>query len=159
MPIKRTLSSIKKAHTAHPNSRKARQVTRAVLRSDRLASKQLDTSQSKHHVLVNKLTWFQLQLDPANPGKTYTKDQVNAMIADYISRNDEEIQNLVDSTSRVVPKKLALLEELKRQEEKQHSEGQFEMVDLGCAANLRAFLNWNGDYNAVGLLKMAKYKK
>lgn len=157
MPIKRTILSIKKAHSAHPNSRKASQLKRALLRNDKLASRVFSAASNKQHPLVDKLTWFQLQLDDRS---VYSLQDANSFIREYISRNDDEIARLEAEcrANRPTPARLSLLQTLRKREQEEHESGSFEMVDLTVCKCLKAFREWSGDYNAIPLLKIIKYK-
>jgi hypothetical protein len=158
MPIKRTVFSVKKADSAHPNSRKASQLKRALLRDDKLAGRIHSAATSKQHPLVDKLTWFQLQMDER---PSYSLADANHFIVEYVRRNEEEIERLQGECrpKRPVPARLALLQALREREEDEHRTGSFEMVDLTTSKGCAAFRKWSGDYNAMSLLKLIKYKK
>lgn len=150
--------SIKKADSAHPKSRKASQLKRALLRNDKLKGRIFSAASNKQHPLVDKLTWFQLQLDE-HP--VYTAQEVSDFITEYVNRNDEEIRQLESECrpNRPVPPRLNLLQTLRKKDQEEHESGVFEMVDLTTAKTVKAFREWSGDYNAVPLLKIVKYKK
>lgn len=157
MPIKRTIFSVKKASSAHPNSRKASQLKRAFLRNDKLAGRVFSAAHNKQHPLVDKLTWFQLQMDERS---VYTSQEASDFIKEYVGRNDEEMKRLESEVrpNRPTPARLSLLQTLRRKDEEEHLNGVFEMVDLTSAKAVATFREWSGDYNAIPLLKIIKYK-
>jgi hypothetical protein len=158
MPIKRTLRSVTKASSAHPRSRKASQLNRALLRDSHLSARLQKSLSSKQHPLVDRLTWFQLQLDDR---AAYTALQADEFISEYINRHDDEIQHIEASLrpGRPVPSRLLMLRQVKKQDRDLHETGSFEMVDLLSPQSVTVFRAWSGDYNSIDLLKMMRYKK
>jgi translation machinery-associated protein 16 len=157
MPIKRTLLSVKKADTAHPRSRKATQLNRALVRDSHLSARLQKAASSKQHPLVDRLTWFQLQLEK----DFYTPIEVDIFVSQYIDRFNQEMQEIEASLrpGRPVPTRLAMLKHVQKHEREIHENGSFEMVDLLSPQSVAAFKAWSGDYNSISLLKIVRYKK
>lgn len=158
----------------HPRSRKATQLHRTQLRQGKLVHQK--NSRNVTHVfplctlpgpvsstiltvvVVDRVTWFQLVIDPeAGP---LPRDEVHSLIAEYLGRFDEEIEQLKASqrTGRPKPKRLDELEMVRQQEREAYERTGFEMPDLMCAASVAALRRWDGTRESFSQVKMIRIK-
>lgn len=103
------------------------------------------------------MQWFQLILDPDQ--KTLTEEEMHELVMLYISRYDEEADQLRAKEmrpGRPVPRRLDELEMARRQEEQEYSSSGFNMPELRDARNVETLRAWNGDYNSLSTIKQTR---
>lgn len=133
---KHKLSKIKATEKAHPYSRKAVQMRRAINRDDKLA-KQKTASDVKKTRVADRLSWFKYAL--ADDIVVATNDQVHEIIEMYIARNDEEIQDIRGKLrkGRPKPSRLDLLENLRAKDIQEYNNG------IGMSARILCDHAWH----------------
>lgn len=113
------------------------------------------TARLKQHPIIDKLTWFQLQIESHQ--KSFTLEEATDFVQRYVDRNMEEMCSL--KVKRPIPPRYNLLKALREREVHELENGQFEMVELCDEKSISLFRQWNGDYNFLPLMKMRKYRK
>ncbi|KAJ3261188.1 hypothetical protein HK103_006497 [Boothiomyces macroporosus] len=151
---KKTLKNIKGLDKAHPYSRKASQMKRAILRTSTMSTKDSLRQEPKQRV-VDKLLWFKEKADDV-----LTLDQLREVIEEYINRNMEEIMELKKNwrQGRPKPNRLDLLENLHSKEMQDFKLG-FEVPDLTNKDVIDYYKVWKGDYNAISDIKIVRVKQ
>eukprot|EP01135_Chromosphaera_perkinsii_P007835 Nk52_evm27s1020 gene=Nk52_evmTU27s1020 len=139
----------------HPNSRKAKQITRAVHRIDKLDKRKVQNVKGMSS-LAEKLVWFQQNLVE---GKTaYTYGEILQLIMRYIERNDEAIQMAEEirkngGSSNI---KSEVLFELKEREMGLYYSG-FQAPDLTRVKIVKALKGWEGDLNLMSNIELKTF--
>ncbi|KAJ3181090.1 hypothetical protein HDU85_003795 [Gaertneriomyces sp. JEL0708] len=146
------LSKIKAVDKAHPYSRKAVQMRRAINREEKLG-KQKSASENKKTRIAERVLWFKYALPEDTPAAT--NELVHEIIQLYIQRNDDEIQQVQSKWRKNQPKpaRLDLLLLLKQKDMDEYRDG-MEIPLLTDAKNVTALRHWDGDYNALPAIKM-----
>ncbi|ORX80583.1 hypothetical protein BCR32DRAFT_20688 [Anaeromyces robustus] len=154
MPKKLTVKSVKGFENAHPYSRKAHQVQRAMLREEK-NSKTKNAKMAENNLEIEKYQWFREAIPKERAN--LTKEELTNVVQRYIDRNDEEIEN-INSTlrkGRPTPPRLTLLKALKKKEQEEFNHGFF-VPDLTIAKNVKTLRNWKDDWNSIKLIKLIK---
>lgn len=159
MPKKLSTREIRKKDQAHPKSRKSQQIQRSLLRKDRLGRRKQERTKTRFHPLVDRLTWFQLAIDPAEESLTASK--IHQLVSEYLGRFDAEVAGLQASLRPGRPRPLRLdeLEMVQRLEAEEYSSGSFEVPLMTTSAGLAALLRWDGLYDSISQVPMTKIKK
>lgn len=156
MPNNRKVSvkKIKLGDSAHPSSRKARQLTRAVARVERVkkhAKERIDTKTPK----VERFLWFKSHLD--NNTTVLTRPQLHELVKLFLSRYDEELESLIQMHREGRPRPKAAREDalimLKQAEQAEYVSG-FELPDLTSPRMVKLFKDWGGDPNSLKIIKL-----
>eukprot|EP00833_Pecoramyces_ruminatium_P013842 jgi/Orpsp1_1/1187874/evm.model.d7180000060839.1 len=108
MPKKLTVKSVKNYENAHPYSRKAHQVQRAMLREEKY-SKTKNAKMAENNLEIEKYQWFRNAIPEERTNLTL--EELTNTIERYINRNDEEIENITSNLrkGRPTPQRLTLL--------------------------------------------------
>ncbi|KAJ3020503.1 hypothetical protein HKX48_000707 [Thoreauomyces humboldtii] len=148
---KHKISKISKSDTAHPYSRKATQMRRALNRDDKLHKQKSDNNVKRTRV-VERLLWFKYAIEDDTVALTI--DQVHDIIHMYIGRNDDEIEEIVANMrkGRPPPGRLELLRNLRAKDMQEFNVG-IVVPDLTAQKNVAALKSWEGDYNGMGHIK------
>lgn len=152
---KKTLKSIKNKATAHPYSRKATQIRRALHRNvkiDVLNSKRSSTQLA----IINKQIFFKHAIDPTLP--CISKADLLELILMYLSRFDDEINRLtsLQRKDRKTDPKLASLLLVKSSEMEEFKSSGMEVVDLTDKQTVKMVHLWDGDFNFYKTLKLIR---
>ncbi|KAI8916743.1 hypothetical protein PhCBS80983_g04437 [Powellomyces hirtus] len=154
---KHKLSKIKDGDKAHPYSRKATQMRRAINRDEKMG-KQKSASEIKRTRLVDRMLWFKFVIE--NDMQTATIEQVHDIIQMYIGRHDAEILTIEQSLrkGRPPPGRLELLRILRAKDMQEYNNG-IEIPQLTDAKNVTRLKEWEGDYNAMASIKSVIIRK
>lgn len=154
MPKKLTVKSVKGYENAHPYSRKAHQVQRAMLREEK-NSKTKNAKLAENNLEIEKYQWFRKAVPEERTNLTL--EELTNAIERYINRNDEEIDSITSSLrkGRPAPPRLTLLQALKKKELEDFNHGIF-VPDLTVAKNVKTLRNWKDDWNSIKLIKLIK---
>ncbi|KAI8817951.1 translation machinery-associated protein 16 [Fimicolochytrium jonesii] len=159
MPNNRVIkmSKVKQSEKAHPYSRKAVQMRRAMNREDKLA-KNKSASDVKKTRAVERMLWFKYALDEELTAAT--KEQVHDIIGQYINRYDLEIAELTENMrkGRPPPARLELLKTLRSKDIQEYNTG-IEVPQMMHPKNVVALRKWEGDYNGIGEIKTVVVRK
>ncbi|KAJ2957423.1 hypothetical protein NQZ79_g6844 [Umbelopsis isabellina] len=145
----------------HPSSRKAFQLTRVVMRNDRLEQR----ARSKETVgnpKIDRYLWFKFALDDTLP--CATTEELHSLIQMYLCRHDEELENLqaLRKGSRPKTSRQDILEALIKKEKDEYEKGfvadatilcALELPDLQNPKNVKILRSWDGDKNSMARIK------
>ncbi|KAG9298862.1 hypothetical protein G9A89_015883 [Geosiphon pyriformis] len=137
----------------YPSSRKAVQLQRVFLRTERLQKKKI------RHVtqpLVERIQWFRYALDESLP--CATKSEIYDLIEMYISRNDcelDQLKSLHRNGQRPKAAREDMLEALKKKELAEFKNG-LEIPDLMNPKNIKILREWDGDSNSLSQIKLTR---
>ncbi|KXN65300.1 hypothetical protein CONCODRAFT_80802 [Conidiobolus coronatus NRRL 28638] len=131
-----SLKDIKNKDKAHPYSRKANQIQRAIDRSIKVEKKKMR---------AERFLWFSHALDEELISATM--EEVHDLIQTYLDRNEEELSTNSKSFQADMIK-LQHAKELKEYE----VEG-FEVPDLTNMKNVKLLREWDGDVNSIQSIK------
>ena len=139
----------------HPNSRKAKQISRAAHRVDKIDKKKINQVKGMSQ-LATKLVWFQQNLEEGK--SAYTYGEVLDLILNYIHRNDLDIEHSEElrksgSSSNI---KSEILHEMKQSEIDQYYSG-FKAPDLTRTKIVKALKNWEGDLNLISNIELKTF--
>jgi translation machinery-associated protein 16 len=153
---KKTLKDIKGLEKAHPYSRKATQMKRAIGRQASLSAKDTLRNEPRKRA-VDKLLWFKDHL-PLHD--TLTKSEIHDIIDGYVNRNAKEIMELKKNwrEGRPKPNRLDLLESLQSQNQKEYKAG-IEMPDLSLPGNVEILRKWDGQYGGITRIVSTRVKQ
>jgi hypothetical protein len=127
-------------HKAHPHSRKAKQISRSITRTNNLKEKGKVRDKEKIRQL-EVLRQIHDLLPETNDGREgLSAQQLHKVILEFINRNSEEIERL---KSKGNPQ-MSLLVELEREEMQQFNGNGIQFPDLRRKHVLDLFRNWNG---------------
>ncbi|KAJ3159168.1 hypothetical protein HDU86_002070 [Geranomyces michiganensis] len=148
---KKKISKIDNAATAHPYSRKATQLRRALNRDDKLHSQKKAGDVKKTRV-VDRMLWFKYALDDNLVAATL--EHAHEIVRMYIGRHDAEIDELVARLrkGRPPPGRLELLRNLRAKDQQEYNNG-IEVPNLTDPKNVVTLKAWEGDYNGLSHIK------
>ncbi|KAF9579939.1 translation machinery-associated protein 16 [Lunasporangiospora selenospora] len=153
---KHTMKSIKNKDMIHPSSRKAQQITRVVLRKDRLEQRQKNRT-AHAHTRTERHLWFRHAVP--EDVVSLTRPQCHALVEEYLGRYNEEYQSLLalHRPGKVRPKAARedLLAGLMAQERQEYASG-FEIPDFTSPKNLKLLREWDGDVNSMLRIKVIR---
>ncbi|KAI8813283.1 translation machinery-associated protein 16 [Cladochytrium replicatum] len=149
---KKSLRDVKNAQGAgivgaHPYSRKATQMRRALHRESVLTEKTAKRDDVKFHK-AERIVYFRLAVPDDKQCATF--DELHEYIQLYISRNDDEMKKLTENVrpGRPRPPKLDLLESLKKKDIAEYEKG-FGVPNLVDPNTVKILRACEGDYNAI----------
>ncbi|OZJ06140.1 hypothetical protein BZG36_01018 [Bifiguratus adelaidae] len=147
-----TLKTIKGKDAMHPSSRKAVQVTRVLLRNDRIQAKAKDRI-AMVNPKVERWLWFRDLLGEDTP--SIPKADLYTLIEQYISRNDAELEELKTTHRKGQRPKAAredVLAALIAKERDEYKKG-MEIPDITKPKNVTLLRQWNGDRNSMSRIQ------
>ncbi|KAK3596377.1 hypothetical protein CHS0354_036927 [Potamilus streckersoni] len=144
----------------HPNSRVAEQLARKSAHEIRKHKSHSETT-AKVELLVQKLRWFQENLDPQKT--TFMKSELAELCNKYLHRFDQELEQIqiINSVgcrqkgNQHVQREVAIKLTLER-ETKEFEDSGMEVPDLINGKNLQAFKSWTGEAKYLPNLKLRK---
>ncbi|KAL3875538.1 hypothetical protein ACJMK2_033482 [Sinanodonta woodiana] len=148
----------------HPNSRVAEQLARKSAHEIRKYRSQSGHA-AKVELLVQKLKWFQENLDPQKT--TFVKSDLAELCEKYLQRFEQELEQIqiINSVgcrqkgNQHVQREVAIKLTLER-ETKEFEDSGMEVPDLINGKNLQAFKSWTGEAKYLPNLKLRKsFKK
>ncbi|ORY98130.1 translation machinery-associated protein 16 [Syncephalastrum racemosum] len=155
---KLTLKNIKNRDAAHPYSRKAKQLNRAIQRKEKLTTARAARHSSNPR--VERWLWFRFALDENLP--CASEEHVHELIRMYIDRTDDELEELEKKASKAMHRqkspKIEVLKSLKHSEENEYESG-MELPILTDADVVKILRAWDGDANSLARIKTTLYRK
>eukprot|EP00275_Glaucocystis_incrassata_P000917 EC121156.1.p1 GENE.EC121156.1~~EC121156.1.p1 ORF type:complete len:158 (+),score=20.83 EC121156.1:81-554(+) len=137
----------------HPNSRKAQRMERNEFRKSKVAARKATKEREKDRPLVQKLRWFQEHLPPDK--LRYSTADIHALIKEYLSRNDTELQRLEQLNKKTTGQDL--LEAAIKHERALYRSG-FAAPDLTNLRNLKRLRDWDGGVNGASNIAMREFR-
>ncbi|KAH3671051.1 hypothetical protein OGAPHI_000762 [Ogataea philodendri] len=153
---------LKPSKLLHPKGRKARLVSRATLRDEKLAKKKAIHQDRKSEEL-QIVTYFQQVIcdNEEWSGKpTFEPSEIHAFIQTFIARDDDELEQLRAERrpGRPATKRQDLLEQRKAKESHMYETG-WSIPDLQNKTTVELLRNWNGDRGSLTALTFKTVKK
>ncbi|GMM31463.1 Tma16 protein [Martiniozyma asiatica (nom. inval.)] len=171
----KTANTQAKKQLLHPRGRKSKQLTRASLREDRVATKKFHHALQKSYEL--QMYQFLQQAVTATvealaqngsldeDGKLVepplmSLDEIHDLLQTWISRSDEEIENLTAERrpGRPKPKKLEQLEDVRKKENHMYETG-MKVPDMRDRNTMMLLNEWKGDHGGLTAMKHILLKK
>ncbi|KAJ1722117.1 translation machinery-associated protein 16 [Coemansia erecta] len=168
---RKRVAKIKGKEKAHPYSRKARQIARAMNTESMIArnkSDRLNMAMSRGQ----KLVWFRDNLDeieyaeaPENTGEDgqkikWTMYELGQLVDLYLERHEEELEKIDEKKKLgrlLTPKEALFLENIKVERNEAEMSG-LEVPDLTDKELVEFLRGWDGDVNSVSLIKKIRCK-
>ncbi|KAI8098888.1 uncharacterized protein BX664DRAFT_319861 [Halteromyces radiatus] len=145
-----TLKTVKKREELHPYSRKAQQLSRIMMRKEKLTTRSTMTTKD---LLAQRWMWFRFAMDDTLT--CTTKDDMHDMISMYLERNDDELEKLQKDrqlTKRPKSSREHLLEATITSEKDEYKSG-MELPDLTNGKVVKLLREWDGDTNSMTRIK------
>lgn len=143
-----------KITSLHENSRDAKRLRRAGARDDRVARLSA-TKERNNKQWIDRIAFFQERL----PETLHPMDMksIQALISDYLARNDEELDQLKAERrpGRPASNRQTLLEEQKKVEEREYKSG-FWLPNLQDEESLVKLDQSKGDWAGLGVLRYVR---
>jgi translation machinery-associated protein 16 len=143
-----------KITSLHENSRDAKRLRRAGARDDSVARVSA-TRERNNKLWIDRIAFFQDRLpDTLHPMNV---DGIQALISEYLARNDEDIALLKAERrpGRPASTRQTLLEDLKKTEEREYDSG-FWLPNLQDEETLVKLDQWKGDWIGLGILRFVR---
>ncbi|KAF2129953.1 hypothetical protein P153DRAFT_290469 [Dothidotthia symphoricarpi CBS 119687] len=141
----------------HEGSRNTQRLQAASARDDKLNRlSTLRTKQNRHYLLRIK----SFQSYTTEHDSPLSISDIQAMIEDYLGRDDEEVAKLKEErrAGRPPSTRQTLLEQNQATEQNEYASG-FWVPDLEDADNLKKLKEWNGQWSSLATLKFARISK
>ncbi|KAJ2752398.1 translation machinery-associated protein 16 [Coemansia nantahalensis] len=156
---RKRVAKIKGKDKAHPYSRKAQQISRAMKKEASLAqAKSARTTAAMGR--GQRLVWFRDRLneDDLKEQKAWTKTELAALVAEYLRRNDAEIEALEAKAAggRALALRESLLVQNDKAERNEARIGGIDVPDVTNAALVRTLRAWDGDLNSTTTIKLIR---
>ncbi|KAJ1955554.1 translation machinery-associated protein 16, partial [Linderina pennispora] len=166
---RKRVSKIKGRDKAHPYSRKARQINRAMEAEAKIAaakSQRIETNMA----MGQKVLWFRDHMDLDDEGNTiedrkalktvWTKLELCLLLDEYLTRNDEEIEEIKERKrpGRPLAAKDELVLQVAEFENKEARLAGLEVPELTNGSVVKALRAWDGDLNSIKTIKLVKCK-
>ncbi|KAJ2079807.1 translation machinery-associated protein 16, partial [Coemansia sp. RSA 988] len=158
---RKRVGKIKGKEKAHPYSRKARQISRAMNKESQIAR----TKEERVKVAMahgQKQVWFRDRINEEDllEQKSWTIEQLAKLVDDYLQRNDEEIEEIEAGRvkGRALAPKDSLFMQVTETEKKEAKLGGIEVPDLTSAFMVKTLRSWDGDVNSVSTIKLINCK-
>lgn len=166
MPVGKSLAKVTKSIgnnklKVHPRGRKLQQLERATLRDQQLEKKKRLHADNKTVELLRYSYIQELILsDDLADDKVFSKEDLARFIEMFISRDDEEINELKKAkrSNRPTSNRQLLLEQ-KRKKEMQEFVIGFIAPDLTEEHTVTALREWNGTFGALNNVKKIRLRK
>lgn len=154
--IKKQLNKLK-----HPKSRKTQSLTKKLKKSEKKEQNKLGTH-IKQNLIGEKLLWFQKRLPEA---PILTKKQVLVLMEEYLSRFDEELEQIAlkNSVGKRKNRQHAGREDVLNMNRKREKEEfltcGLEMPDLLDHHQVQVLKEWNGELRYLQNFKLTRIAK
>ncbi|PVU99437.1 hypothetical protein BB559_000713 [Furculomyces boomerangus] len=156
---KKSLKSIRGKDKAHPYSRKAKQMHRAIERSDKLDDRK-DKHLTKNLPKAQKFVWFKekLKFDDSEKKKNLKKEELYELAKEYIQRNDDMVEQIKANRreNRQLTSKDELFIDAVNKEKREAEVNGLEVPTLTESSVFKALMEWDGDLNSIRLVKSAR---
>lgn len=159
MPIQHSLTKVQKTiqkskGAMHPKGRKFKQLSRATLRETKIQNKKAEHLERRE---MENLRYVFLQEAVQNRPEhdTFTLDDMKLFVEAFLTRDDEEIEQLQSERRKGRPptNRQLLLENKRKYEQSEYSSG-YEIPDLRDEQTVKLLKSWNG---TSGMLNKFKY--
>ncbi|KAJ2029184.1 translation machinery-associated protein 16 [Coemansia sp. S610] len=167
---RKRVSKIKDKEKAHPYSRKARQINRAMHKETNIAkakSERINAAMGRGQ----KIIWFRDNMDQTEDDdeeevdaklkkKVWTMVELRQLVDVYLARNDEDVETLLakKEEGKNLLQKESLFLQLVDLEVKEAKLAGVEVPDLTNGAVVKALRAWDGDLNSITTIKLITCK-
>ncbi|KAJ2064585.1 translation machinery-associated protein 16 [Coemansia sp. S146] len=163
---RKRVSKIKDKEKAHPYSRKARQINRAMHKETNIArakSERINAALGRGQ----KIVWFRDNMDKGEEDvdaklkkKMWTMVELRQLVDVYLTRNDEEMETILakKEEGKNLLQKESLFLQLVDSEVKEAKLAGVEVPDLTNGAVVKALRAWDGDLNSITTIKLVTCK-
>ncbi|KAJ2103423.1 translation machinery-associated protein 16 [Coemansia sp. S100] len=163
---RKRVSKIKDKEKAHPYSRKARQINRAMHKETSIAkakSERINAALGRGQ----KIVWFRDNMDKGEEEveaklkkKMWTMVELRQLVDVYLERNDEEIETILakKEEGKNLLQKESLFLQLVDSEVKEAKLAGVEVPDLTNGAVVKTLRAWDGDLNSITTIKLVTCK-
>ncbi|KAJ2747785.1 translation machinery-associated protein 16 [Coemansia sp. BCRC 34301] len=168
---RKRVSKIKDKEKAHPYSRKARQINRAMHKETNIAkakSERINAALGRGQ----KVVWFRDNMDKSDSHddeeesdekpkkKMWTMLELRQLVDVYLARNDEDVEAILakKSEGKNLPQKESLFLQLVESENKEAKLAGVEVPDLTNGAVVKVLRAWDGDLNSITTIKLVTCK-
>ncbi|KAJ2801535.1 translation machinery-associated protein 16, partial [Coemansia guatemalensis] len=157
---RKRVGKIKGKEKAHPYSRKARQISRAMNKESQIArAKEERAKVAMAH--GQKQVWFRDRINEEDllEQKSWTTEQLAKLVDEYLQRNNEEVEEIeAGRKGRALAPKDALFLQVVETEKKESKLGGIEVPDLTSAFMVKTLRSWDGDVNSLSTIKLINCK-
>ena len=146
-----------KIHPLHENSRDAQRLRKAGVRDDRVA-RLTAVREKANKQWIDRVAFFQDRLpEMLHPLEL---EKVQALVGEYLHRNDEELEHLKAERrpGRPPSTRQTLLEEQGRLEQREHESG-FWLPNLQDEETLVKLDGWKRDWIGLGIMRFTRIDK
>lgn len=146
-----------KINALHQNSRDAQRLRKADVRDDRVA-RLTAVREKANKQWIDRVGFFKERLpEVLHPLELV---EVQALISDYLNRNEEELDHLKAErrAGRPPNTRQTLLEQLRQTEEKEHESGLW-LPDLQDERTLMRLDEWSGEWAGLGVMRFVRVDK
>ncbi|KAJ2731848.1 translation machinery-associated protein 16 [Coemansia sp. BCRC 34962] len=167
---RKRVSKIKDKEKAHPYSRKARQINRAMHKETNIAKAKSDRINAAMG-RGQKIIWFRDNMDQNEDDeeegadtklkkKVWTMVELRQLVDVYLARNDEDVEAILakKEEGKNLLQKESLFLQLVDLEVKEAKLAGVEVPDLTNGAVVKALRAWDGDLNSITTIKLTTCK-
>ncbi|KAI9503129.1 translation machinery-associated protein 16, partial [Coemansia spiralis] len=140
---RKRVSKIKGKEKAHPYSRKAKQISRAMHKESQIAKAKAERT-SGAMARGQKVVWFRDNLDTAEGKKLWTIDELREFVDRYLVRNQDEVDELAEKKKAgraLSPREAFFLQAIEVEAREARLAG-IEVPDLTNGAVVRTLRAW-----------------
>lgn len=158
MPNIKNLSKSQLDKLKHPNSRKSLSLIKKAKKSEKKGQHKIGIH-IKQNVIGEKLLWLKERLPDVDK---LTKDEVTQLIETYLSRFDEELEQIALKNSvgqrknRQHASREYIINMTKKKETEEFNTCGIEMLDLTDHQQLSTLKNWNGELRFLQHFKLKR---
>ncbi|KAJ2850962.1 translation machinery-associated protein 16 [Coemansia brasiliensis] len=158
---RKRLSKIKGKEKAHPYSRKARQISRAMTKEASISKAKNDRINASI-ARGQKVVWFRDRIneDDLKAQKSWSKLELQKLLSEYLNRNQDQVDELVEkrNTIRGLSPKETLFLQVMESEAKEAKLSGIDVPDLTNGLVVKTLRIWDGDVNSITTIKLVKCK-
>ncbi|RZF43331.1 hypothetical protein LSTR_LSTR001592 [Laodelphax striatellus] len=155
---------LKVKQISHPNSRKAQQLTKKTTKLIKRNKSKIQ-HQMKLNSIGEKMLFVQEYVDSLDEDTTVcTPEQISEMIEKYLSRFDEELEQIalkhsIGKRGRQHASREDALKIIKSQEKLEYETCGIEIPDLLNATQVSMLKDWNGEIRFIQNFKLRRFSK
>lgn len=158
MPIAHSLNKVQKTiqkskGAMHPKGRKFKQLNRATLREQKINEKKVKHIEKKDFEFM-RIKFLQEAINNRDEQETFTLEEIKLFIEAFLSRNDEELEQLKAERRKGRPptNRQVALENMTKGEQQEYDSG-YLIPDLTDAKTVERLRNWNGTTGGTNIFK------
>lgn len=164
MPVVHSLSKVQKTiqkskGAMHPKRRKFKQLNRATLRESKINKKKVEHLERKENEM-QRVLFFQEAVNSRPEQMFFPLEEVKLIIETFLSRDDEEIEELQSKRKKNRPptNRQLLLENKRKLEASEYASG-YLIPNINDEKSLKFLRGWNGTSGGVNQVKYIRIAK